>query len=92
MPTEPVHVRPGLNLFGWGVSNFGQLGMGPDMLGEYPKPKPNKLIQEKIEHGEFGSEGAGLEAVAAGGMHTLFVDEKGTVRATVLARLTLPRH
>jgi hypothetical protein len=32
-----------------------------------------------VEEGEFGSDGAGLEAIAAGGMHTLVIDEKGTV-------------
>lgn len=91
LPTEPVHLRPGLSLFGWGVSNFGQLGMGPDFLGEYAKPKQNLLVKEKIEEGDFGGEGAGLESVAAGGMHTLFVDEKGRVR-TVYSAASRRQH
>ncbi|KAG9317384.1 regulator of chromosome condensation 1/beta-lactamase-inhibitor protein II [Chiua virens] len=39
----------------------------------------NTWVDTKIKEGVFGSEGAGLEAVAAGGLHTLFIDEKGTV-------------
>ena len=53
--------------------------MGPNFLGELPKPKKNAWIEEQIEHGAFGGEGAGLEAVAAGGLQTLLIDEKGTV-------------
>ncbi|KIK67820.1 hypothetical protein GYMLUDRAFT_92496 [Collybiopsis luxurians FD-317 M1] len=32
-----------------------------------------------MQGGVFGEEGAGLEEVAGGGMHSLFVDEKGTI-------------
>lgn len=32
-----------------------------------------------MQDGTFGEVGAGLETIAGGGMHTLFVDEKGTV-------------
>ncbi|KAJ3531511.1 hypothetical protein NM688_g7565 [Phlebia brevispora] len=53
--------------------------MGEDALGELEKPTRNKLVEQKMQDGEFGEEGAGLEAVAAGGLFTLFVDEKGTV-------------
>jgi hypothetical protein len=35
-------------------------------------------MEKKIEEGIFG-EGAGIEYVAAGGLHTVFIDEKGTV-------------
>lgn len=79
LPTPPEHSRPALQLFGCGVGNFGQLGMGADFLAEYPKPKRNMLVEKKMQEGAYGEEGAGLESVAAGGMHTLFVDEKGTV-------------
>ncbi|EPQ59146.1 RCC1/BLIP-II protein [Gloeophyllum trabeum ATCC 11539] len=80
LPIPPAHMRPPYQLWGWGAGNFGQLGMGPDLLGEYPKPKRNLWIEEQIKKGTFGDEeGAGLEAIAAGGMHTIFIDEKGTV-------------
>jgi hypothetical protein len=35
--------------------------------------------EEQIEEGTFGPDNAGIETVAAGGMHSIFVDEKGTV-------------
>ena len=79
LPTPPEHPRPAPQLFVWGAGNFGQFGMGEDALGEYEKPQRNKLVEQKMEEGVFGGEGAGLETAAAGGMYTLFVDEKGTV-------------
>ena len=79
IPTAPDHTRPASQIFAWGAGNFGQFGMGPDFLGEFGKPKKNAWIEEQIEDGAFGGEGAGLEAVAAGGLHTLLIDEKGTV-------------
>lgn len=54
--------------------------MGPDILGDIQKPRRNAWIEEGIASGRFGDNGAGLEAVAAGGLHSLFVDEKGIVR------------
>lgn len=57
--------------------------MGADSLGEFEKPRKNPWIESKIQDGAFGGEGAGLEAVAAGGLHTLFIDEKGVVSACV---------
>jgi regulator of chromosome condensation len=83
LPIVPEHPRPAPQLFGCGVGNFGQLGMGPDQLGEHSKPKRNMLVESQIEEGAYGGEGAGLETIAAGGMHTLFVDEKGTVRSAI---------
>ena len=53
--------------------------MGEDALGEYEKPTRNKVVEQKMQEGEFGRAGAGLEAVAAGGLFSIFVDEKGTV-------------
>lgn len=79
LPTSPEHRRPPNQLFVWGAGNFGQFGMGPDFLGEYPFPKRSPWVDQMISEGAFGSEGAGLEAVAAGGLHTLVIDEKGTV-------------
>ena len=80
LPTPPEHLRPANQIFVWGAGNFGQFGMGPDHLGEFDKPRKNPWIDEKIGSGVFGGEGAGLEAIAAGGLHTMFIDEKGTVR------------
>lgn len=54
--------------------------MGPDVLSELPKPKKNLWVEEKMQEGLFGDVGAGIESIAAGGMHTLFIDESGTVR------------
>jgi regulator of chromosome condensation len=79
LPSPPDHIRPAPQLFVWGAGNFGQFGMGEDSLGEFEKPTRNKLVEEKGEDGAFGGEGAGLESVAAGGMYSLFIDEKGTV-------------
>ena len=81
LPTAPVPPpRPANQIFFWGAGNFGQFGMGPDLLDEFDKPKKHTWVEKKMEEGVFGAEtGAGLEAVAAGGLHTLFLDEKGTV-------------
>ncbi|KAI0082396.1 RCC1/BLIP-II [Panus rudis PR-1116 ss-1] len=79
LPTPPPHIRPAPQLFVWGAGNFGQFGLGPDNLGEHDKPRRNQWVEEKIDEGVFGEDGAGLEAIAAGGLHSLFIDEKGTV-------------
>jgi regulator of chromosome condensation len=79
LPTPPEKKRPGLQVFAWGAGNFGQFGMGPDVLGELDKPKKHAWVEEQIEEGTFGPDNAGIETVAAGGMHSIFVDEKGTV-------------
>jgi regulator of chromosome condensation len=54
--------------------------MGPELLGEFPKPKRSVWAEKQIAAGKFGGEGAGLETAFAGGLHTLLVDEKGNVR------------
>ncbi|GBE79948.1 Protein pim1 [Sparassis crispa] len=79
LPNPPEHLRPAPLLWAWGAGNFGQFGMGSDFLGDFEKPKKNALVEERIHEGVFGSPEAGLEAIAAGGLHSLFVDEKGTV-------------
>ena len=79
LPTPPEHHRPAPQMFTWGAGNFGQFGMGPDILAELDKPRKNPWVEKKIEEGAFGEDGASLEAIAAGGLHTLFIDEKGTV-------------
>lgn len=84
LPAIPEPRRPGLLLFSWGAGNFGQFGMGEDQLGELHKPARNKWVEQGVTGGRFGSnEGAGLESIAAGGLYSLFVDENGTVRATL---------
>ncbi|KAJ2931716.1 hypothetical protein H1R20_g5505, partial [Candolleomyces eurysporus] len=79
LPSIPAHERPGLVLFAWGAGNFGQFGMGPDVLHEVPKPKRSVWSEEQSAAGKFGEKDAGLETASAGGLHTLLVDEKGTV-------------
>lgn len=87
LPVPPQKQRPALLPFFWGTGNFGQFGMGPDVLGEISKPKRNTWIEEQIEDNTFGEDGAGIESVTCGGLHTIFVDEKGTV--SQLLRLPL---
>nr|GAT53034.1 predicted protein [Mycena chlorophos] len=79
LPAPPPKARPGLQLFAWGAGNFGQFGMGPDNLGEFDKPKKHAWCEEQIAEGTFGDDNAGIEFIATGGMHTIMVDEKGTV-------------
>jgi regulator of chromosome condensation len=79
LPVPPQKHRPGLLPFVWGTGNFGQFGMGPEVLGEVSKPRRNTWIEERIEDGAFGEDNAGIESVACGGLHTIFLDEKGTV-------------
>lgn len=81
LPTPAPAKRPGLLPFGWGTGNFGQFGMGPAFLDEIPKPKRNTWAEERMEQNAFGENHAGMEYVAAGGLHTIFIDEKGTVRS-----------
>ena len=53
--------------------------MGPGVLGEVSKPKRNTWIEERIKDGIFGEDNGGIESVACGGLHTIFLDERGTV-------------
>jgi regulator of chromosome condensation len=80
LPMPPDHPRPPRQLFVWGVGGMGQLGMGPDFLDDVAKPKLHKWCQESIEEGRFGGEGAGIESITAGGMHSFMIDEEGKVR------------
>ncbi|KAG6807900.1 hypothetical protein H0H92_006078 [Tricholoma furcatifolium] len=79
LPSPPLAKQPGLQLFVWGAGNFGQFGTGPDDLGQHDKPRRNRWVEEKIKEGAFGAVGAGIESIAGGGLHTLFIDEKGTI-------------
>ncbi|KIY47664.1 RCC1/BLIP-II protein [Fistulina hepatica ATCC 64428] len=73
----PAPRQPPLQLIGWGEGDCGQLGF--DIPAGANKPKRNTWVERMIEEGQFGGQGAGLVSVAAGGMHSLFVDEAGSV-------------
>jgi hypothetical protein len=74
LPKAPEHMCPVAQAFVWGAGNFDQFGMGADRLALYDKPTRNKGVEERV-----GGEGMGIESVAAGGSHTVFIDKKGTV-------------
>jgi regulator of chromosome condensation len=87
IPEFPAKMVPPAQIFVWGTGNFGQFGMGPSYLDELSKPTRNTWVEEKIAQGVFGSgPGSGIVGVAAGGLHSLFIDENGTVRS-FLARV-----
>lgn len=79
LPTPPPKTRPALILFVWGAGNFGQFGMGPDVLNEFDKPRRNNWVEERIPQNVFGDDGGSIESIASGGLHSLLVDEKGSV-------------
>jgi hypothetical protein len=79
LPTPPLTARPALLLLAWGAGNFGQFGMGPDVLDSLNRPRRNKRVEAQIVKGTFGESGAGITAIAAGGLHTLFIDENEIV-------------
>ncbi|KAN0116125.1 Regulator of chromosome condensation 1/beta-lactamase-inhibitor protein II [Russula decolorans] len=80
VPEFPAKMVPPAQIFVWGTGNFGQFGMGPSFLDELSKPTRNTWVEEKITQGVFGSgPGSGIVGVVAGGLHSLFIDENGTV-------------
>ncbi|KAH9073067.1 RCC1/BLIP-II [Lactarius deliciosus] len=80
IPPFPAKVNPPAQIFVWGTGNFGQFGMGPSYLDEVSKPTRNTWVEEKMAQGVFGSgPGSGIVGVAAGGLHSLLIDENGTV-------------
>lgn len=81
LPQIPTIESPQPQVFVWGCGNGGQFGMGTENLGEFSRPQKNTVIEDMMKAGRFGSKGLGLVAVAAGGMASLFIDTKGTVRA-----------
>jgi regulator of chromosome condensation len=81
VPAFPEPMRPAGQLFVWGCGDFGQFGLGPKMLQEFSKPKKHTWAEEKMHEGMFGADtDGGIIAIAAGGMHSLFIDENGKVR------------
>jgi regulator of chromosome condensation len=92
IPEFPAKMVPPAQIFVWGTGNFGQFGMGPSYLDELSKPTRNTWIEERIAQGVFGPEpGSGIVGVAAGGLHSLFIDENGTV-CSFLARVFPSAH
>ncbi|BEJ00382.1 hypothetical protein CcaverHIS631_0502390 [Cutaneotrichosporon cavernicola] len=89
-------VDQGLSVFVWGTGDNGQFGTGPDELDEKPRPQLNKWFEEQRKEGNLGSgpDKGGMEAIAAGGMHSLGIDGRGQVRSwgindgAMLGRLT----
>ncbi|KAI9056278.1 RCC1/BLIP-II [Trametes sanguinea] len=80
LPSPPAHERPSWLLFAWGAGDSGQLGMGPDVFfATVAKPRRNHYVDNLVEQGAFGEPGAGLECIAAGGLHSVLIDETGTV-------------
>jgi regulator of chromosome condensation len=84
IPEFPTKMVPSAQIFVWGTGNFGQFGMGPNYLDELSKPTRNTWVEEKIAQGAFGpGPNSGIVAVSAGGLHSLFIDENGTVRSSL---------
>ena len=80
LPLEPPHERPSWQVFGWGAGDSGQLGMGAQVLSvNLVKPRRNHHLEGLANTGAFGDSEAGFENLAAGALHSLFIDEKGTV-------------
>ncbi|QRV83856.1 RCC1/BLIP-II protein [Ceratobasidium sp. AG-Ba] len=77
VPAIPEHPRPCYQMLVFGNGDSSQFGMGPDATGEYARPKMQKFFKTASDEGKLGGEGAGLESIAAGGLHTLAVDESG---------------
>jgi regulator of chromosome condensation len=85
LPPFPAKMDPPAMIFVWGTGNFGQFGMGPAYLDELSKPTRNTWVEEKISQGVFGpAPGSGIITVAAGGLHSLFIDENGTVCSSLV--------
>ena len=79
VPSIPEHPRPAYQILIFGNGDSSQFGMGPDATGEYARPKMQKFFKTASDEGKLGGEGAGVESLAAGGLHTLVIDEAGKV-------------
>ncbi|KAF8588636.1 RCC1/BLIP-II [Ramaria rubella] len=73
------HPRPPRLCFVFGTGDFGQFGLGTETLGEISRPRLHAWFETAAKGDVLGSEGAGVEKICAGGMHTLVVDEAGKV-------------
>ncbi|KAF8706816.1 chromosome condensation (RCC1) repeat, partial [Rhizoctonia solani] len=79
VPAIPDHPRPAYQILVFGNGDSSQFGMGPNATGEYPRPRMQKFFKTASDEGKLGGEGAGVESLAAGGLHTLAIDEAGKV-------------
>jgi regulator of chromosome condensation len=75
------HPRPARLCFVFGTGDFGQFGLGTETLGEISRPRLHAWFAAAAKGDILGSQGAGVEKICAGGMHTLAVDEAGKVKS-----------
>lgn len=62
-------------LFVFGNGDMGQHGLGTDVIDEIKRPRKHVWVDTKNSSGALGQ--GGIEAIAAGGMHTLAIDSNG---------------
>ncbi|KIJ49704.1 hypothetical protein M422DRAFT_777621 [Sphaerobolus stellatus SS14] len=79
VPTAASHPRPPRLCWIFGTGDFGQFGLGTETLGEITRPRLHAWFESATQKDILGSQGAGIERIAAGGMHTLVIDEAGKV-------------
>ncbi|GJJ06239.1 hypothetical protein Clacol_000429 [Clathrus columnatus] len=79
VPEPASHPRPPRLAFVFGSGDFGQFGLGTETLGEIARPRLHAWFETAAKNNTLGSEGAGLETICAGGMHSLAIDEAGKV-------------
>ena len=81
VPALPAPAQAAGLVYVWGCGNFGQYGLGPDHIGEFPKPRKHTWAEEKAREGVLRG---GVVGIEAGGMHSLFLDGEGNVRRLCL--------
>lgn len=74
---EPIKTEGKRTLLVFGTGDFGQFGLGVDVLGEIKRPRIHQWTEESIEDDKLGPHG--VEEIAAGGMHNLMIDSNGKV-------------
>ncbi|KAF8749279.1 chromosome condensation (RCC1) repeat [Rhizoctonia solani] len=80
LPVAQPPTQPAMQLFVFGNGDMGQFGLGTNVLGDISRPRQHAWFKEAIDAGILGTApGAGIDALCAGGMHTLVVDEVGRV-------------
>ncbi|KZV91503.1 RCC1/BLIP-II protein [Exidia glandulosa HHB12029] len=78
IPACASHPRPSRRLFVFGGSEMGVLGLGV-LPNNITRPRLHAWFEDAVAKGILGGDGAGVETAAAGGMHTLVIDEAGKV-------------
>ncbi|KAF8520331.1 hypothetical protein BU17DRAFT_65360 [Hysterangium stoloniferum] len=79
VPLPASHPRPPRLCFVFGTGDFGQFGLGTETLGEISRPRLHAWFETAAKGDTLGSDGAGVEKICAGGMHSLVIDEVGKV-------------